>query len=298
MPIPYLIRFTAAVLSAAVLTGCLQPTSVGSTPSQPDATVTSDAAMLFGNAPVNGGPPPAVAPSLRIVILGMDVVRVQFTADDVRDTRKVWNHADELRLGAEMGVQLARNGLRIAVGSADAWAAIKAIVDASKAEVEQETILSEANMPLLLPLGHTSDGESIFVYLGPGRLSGKSFPPAEKLLKLEYRSRPESGNEVDLRLAFEVREDLGVMAWEKINGTIREVPAYNRHTFEELSPLVTMRPGEFLIIGLGEGVDQPNLLGNRFLTAERGGRTYETLLFLSPRLMERQAPAGTALNQP
>lgn len=235
---------------------------------------------------------------MRIVVLGMDVVRVELAADDVRDARKVWNHVDELRLGAEHSVLLARNGLRMAVGSPESWAAIRAIMDTSKAQVEQETLISEANMPLTLTLGQSTEGESIFIYLGPGRLTGRSFPAAEKLLTLDYRARHEAGDEVDLRLTFEVREDLGVMAWEKINGSIREVPAYNRHTFEELSTLATMRPGEFLAIGLGEGMDKPNLLGNRFLTTEQAGRTRELLLFLTPRLMERQAPAGSATTQP
>lgn len=291
------LRLLAAALAPALVSGCLQPSTDQDSTGPPAAATVSDAAALFPQAADHSRSSDPL-PTIHLVILAMDVVRVELTADDVRDARKVWNHVDELRLGAEHSVLLARNGLRMAVGSSAAWPAIRAIVDTAKAVVEQETLISEANMPLSLTLGHTSDGESVFVHLGPGRLTGKSFPVAEKLLKLDYRARPEAGSEIDLRLGFEIREDLGVMSWEKINGTIREVPAYNRHTFEDLDTLVTLKPDEFLVIGLGEGIERSNSLGNRFLTADRSGRLLETLLFLTPRLMERQSTATGAAGLP
>ncbi len=230
------------------------------------------------------------AASLRVVHLAFDVLRVDLPLGGVRDARKVWNHVDQLRVEADAGAQLARNGLRIGVATPDSWAAITTILDNPVAETRKEQFLAEQGLPVTIQLGSISEGETIFSYGPDGRLAGKTFPVGDKLLTLDYEFRPQLGGCTDVRVGFEVRHDRGVMTWERHEGLIKQVPAYDRHTFEAVGSAVTLKPGEILVIGSNEQAGNEYLVGSRFLTALRAGERVETLLFITPQPFQVQNP--------
>lgn len=271
-------RLSLFLASCVVMIGCTSPPPKA-------ADWLSDAAgadMLRSTLPSHS--------DVRVIDLVFDVARVELPLDGVRQTRKIWNHVDELRLDSALPAKLARNGLRVGVGSPSAWPAIRAILDAADADVRRDHLVAQGGLPLVIQLAPVSAPETIFSYTSAGRLVGKTVAGGDKLLSIDYAFHPQLTGAVDLELGFEVRRDLGVMTWERRDGAIRQVPDYQRHVFDGLGFRVTLATDEFLVIGVHEEADNEYLVGHRFLIRERAGRRFESLFFVTPKPYQVRAP--------
>ncbi len=237
--------------------------------------------------------PDSPTADLRIIDVVFDVVQLDIPIEGQRHSRKIWNHVDELRVDPEVVARLARNGLRIGAASPSTWPAIRAIVDTADADVRRDRLVAQPGMPLLIKLASISREESIFSYTADGRLVGKTFPAGEKLLNIDYAFHPELGGCTDLQLTFEIRRDRGVMTWERREGIIRQVPAFDQHLFADVSILLTLNPDEFLVLGLSDEPPNEYLIGGRFLISERAGKRYETVLCITPKPYQTQGAKRT-----
>ncbi len=217
-----------------------------------------------------------------VVNLAFDLLRTELPVESIRHSKKVWNHVDELRIDSALSGRLARNGLRIGAASVDAWPAIRTILDSCGARAHREQLLPQTGLPVVVELGTIESSESIFCYAPDGRLVGQTFPAGGKLITFGYRVHPELGGYVDLKVSLEVRHDRGVMTWERRDGIIRQVPALDRRVFEDLSVLLSLKAGEFLVIGPSKEADNEYLLGSRFFMRQRGDIRYEVLLLVTP----------------
>ena len=223
-------------------------------------------------------------PSARIVRLQFDVVRADMRMDEVQHSLKIWNHVDEFRVDPRLTALMARNGIRMGVGSEGSRSPMRLILSAARARLHEEQYMAINGQPLLLRLESMAAPETVFTYGAGGSLVGKTIPAGEKLLVLDYRTRPELSGAVDVRVGMEIRVDRGVLEWRSEGGVLRQAPGYDRHRFDELGVLVTLQPGEFLVIGPSEetaNVALP-LLGNRFFTGEGEGGRVETMRFITP----------------
>lgn len=239
----------------------------------------------LASAPDNaaGSPSGQNAPIVQSVQLNFDILRADFPKDSTRHSLKVWNHVDRNCLDARTVSRLARNGLRVGVAAPDAWPAVQAILTASKARVEPLPWEGQSGLPVVAPLGAITEPESIFSYGDAGRLNGKSFSAGQKLMQLDYAVLAQSGGAVEMRWTFEVRHDRGEMTWESSGGAVRQVPAYDRHVFEDLTAGTIIPTGSTLVIGPDERAEKEYLVGARFFEPQRDGSSYETVYFVTPR---------------
>ncbi len=246
--------------------------------------------LLAGNpGAASGRSSIAFGGQVHLVDLVFDVVRIDFPLGDVRHARKVWNHVDELRVGADVIPQLARNGLRVGAAGPEAWPAIRAVVEVAGAQVRRDQLVAQRGLPLVIQLAEVEEGESIFCYRQDNRLTGKTFLAGQKLLSVDYSFHPELGGCTDLKLGFEVRNDRGVMTWERQGGIIEQVPEVDRHVFSDVEALLTLNPEEFLVLGLSDVSENGYLLGSRFLAVEHSGKRYETIICITPRPVQTQS---------
>jgi hypothetical protein len=104
--------------------------------------------------------------------------------------------------------------------------------------------------------------------------------------------RPELSGAVDLRTGMEVRVDRGALEWRTEGGVLRQMPGYDRHRFDELGVLLTLQPGEFLVIGPSEETADGHLplLGNRFFTGAGEGGRVESVICITPGVSEASTP--------
>ncbi len=217
--------------------------------------------------------------------LVFDILRVELSADRVRHSRKVWNHVDSLRWDASVVSRLAKNGIRVGVGTADVWPAIEAIVDAVGAEVNRSRLTAEAGALMSVVLGTIEEPESFFFYELDNRLVGKTFERGEKILNLDDVILRELGGRVDLNLSFEIRYDPGDFRWDKTREGIRAVMALDRHVFGTAGVSVALAPGEFVVVGPSDEAENEFLVGGRFFSSDSTGETRETILFLVPKVI-------------
>lgn len=218
-----------------------------------------------------------------MVHLAFDVVRVDLPVESIRHSRKIWNHVDELRIDPQAVARLARNGLRVGVACPAAWPAIETIVEAGVGTVRNERLLTQRGLPVAIALSSVDDSETFFSYDRSSRLVGKTFPAGDKRLKLDYAFHAQLGGCTDVQLTLEVQHDRGEVRWERDGDVIRQVPAYDRHVFADLSVLLALNPGEFVVIGPGDEADNEYLVGSRFFMHKRSGQWYETVLCITPR---------------
>ncbi len=244
--------------------------------------ITSDNPFLRGqDAPSSGG--------IRIVDIAFDVMRAELPLAGVRDSRKIWNHIDQVRVTPEQAVLLARNGLRIGATSPDSWSAIQTILDAAGGKISSETVFPQRGAALPIALGRIEDDESIFHYGGDGRLVGKTFPAGDRILVVDYAVRPELDGCVDIGVSFEITHETGQTVWENHDGVLQQSPAMERHRFDALTSMLTLHPGEFIVIGQSDDIKNDYVVGSRYLSFRRSGERMETVLFISPRPYQSQS---------
>ena len=231
--------------------------------------------------------------SPHVVGLAFQVYRLDLPiVGDSRHSLKLWNHVDELRADPESVALRSRSGLRIGAFSRSAWPAIRAILDAANARVHREQVSAPAGVPLKLEIGLIDKGESIFSYSSGGRLVGKTFEAGKKLILVDYAVYAAMGGRVDLQVSFEVRHDRGVTTWERQDGILRQVPAFDSNVFSDLTAVMALNPGESLLIGPSAEAKNDFLLGSRFLGYRRGGRRFEKLIIVSPTFFPRSRVAA------
>ena len=252
--------------------------------SSPQASETSPpSAWPLASVALNA---PAGASALRVVDLSFDVIRAELPFKQHRDSLKIWNHVDELRVEAGRGERLVRNGLRIGAASSDTWPAILTVLEAAGARFRREELFPQRGLALVIAMETITSPEPIFSYTAQGVLAGKTFPAGEKVINVDYAYHPRLGGVTETQLSFEIRLDHGAMTWERQDGILRQVPDHDRHVFDDLTVTVTLNPGEYLVIGSHADAGSAVLVGHRFMTGQRAGERYETLLFITPHVYQ------------
>lgn len=214
--------------------------------------------------------------------MAFDVIRADLPLDTVRHSRKLWNHLGAAGMTPPQTALLARNAVRIGVGTRDAWPAIRAILENASAQVRQDQLLIQRGMPLLLDVGALGAPQSLFIYDDHGRLDGKTFTAGTKLVHFDYALHSRLGGSVEMHIGFELRYDQGAMTWDTADGVVRQVPAEQRYLFTSPRAALTVPPEGFLVIGPSELADNQHLLGGSFFSAGIPGALQEIVLIITP----------------
>ncbi len=272
----------SAILSAIVLlaSGCAGlPTPKPALKTDTAASQSPVAGALFAKPVAQD----VVSNATRIVDIAFNVMNAEFPASRTGDARKIWNHVDEMRLKPDQVQLLARNGIRLGTATPASWPAIQTILDAGDAKITSSQLFPQRGSALPVELGSVEEGTSIFYYDSHGRLVGKSFPGGEKLILIDYAVHPELDGCTDLGVSFEINRETEEMVWEQQGGMMRQVPDHDRHRFADLTSLLTMHPGEFLVLGPRDEMKNDNLVGTQFLSSRKGeGSVRVTFLSATP----------------
>lgn len=236
----------------------------------------------------------AISTPTRIVDIAFTVMNAEFTGSNAGDARKIWNHIDELRLKPEQVQLLARNGVRLGTASPASWPAIQTILDSGGAKITSNQLFPQRGSALPVQMGAVEEGTSIFSYQADGRLVGKSFPGGEKVILVDYALHPELDGCTDLGVSFEISRESGELVWEQRDGVMRQVPEHDRHRFADLTSMLTMHPGEFLVLGPRDEVKNEYLVGTQFLATNKGEGSVR-LTFLAALPYQTQSPSRSPL---
>lgn len=227
----------------------------------------------------------------RVIVVRMqfDVLRVELPADKTHHSDKTWNYVDELRGDPTRTALLGRNGFRMGAASADSWPALRAMFEACQARVLRTTHVAQRGLPLTLTLDEIDDEEPIFLLTADDHVVGRTLNGGQKYLHLDYALDVDGERTVTIQVTPEVHL-LGPSKFQHYQeGTVGQARPYEGLVFDELAHTLTLAAGEFLVIGPDTGSSASLTVGRRFLTRKHEGRTYETVLCITPQPFRTEA---------
>lgn len=230
-------------------------------------------------APANAAPPSDQV--LHVIHFQFDVLRIDILDDPTGHGRKLWNHADELRVDPAQAALLARNGVRMGVAPRGAWPALQTIIDAVHPKLTRAAPVLAAGAPLTIELADIKNPEPLFRYNQHAALVGGTVEKGRKAVQIAYQWDPRRASQTELVVSFVIARGQAGQTWDVLTG--QPVSESDRTVFDELTCVLVLQEDEFLVMGAGADVANPFLVGPRFFSGEGSGRRRETLLLVTPR---------------
>ncbi len=255
--------------------------------SQALPTAGADAELVTGGTADPAAEQPPTGPILGV---SLDVLRVDVPLGTLSGNDRFWNQLDEQSLGADRTVLLKRNGLRAAVGRAEAWAPIKAMLDSVDDKMVYREAVKLHQGPLAFQISDGPDDQHVFLYRPDGTMAGASFTASHNLFHIRHRLDEDDPNQVHLTVIPGIRQNQRRLEWAKRGQRLVRVPTFYGRTLHELTMGVRLSPGRFLVIGAGREVALPSVLGRTMLTREVDGKRYESVFLMTPEVI-RHAPS-------
>jgi hypothetical protein len=164
---------------------------------------------------------------------------------------------------------------------------IKALLDSEKDVTSSQSQLRASNgFPLMLEPDATPRDQTFFLFRPSGHLAGADYPQSVNNFRVEYTVPPTAPSEVVVEVMPEIRltearrpppatveEFLGPRT-EQVSRVIREL------TFK-----MQLGPEDFFVIGPSESAHSGHLIGSLMLCEQQEGRRYESMYFVTPRVM-------------
>ncbi len=238
----------------------------------------------------------AESADLVVVRLAFDVTRLIVpSANLVAQREAVWREIDELRVSPAVHSHLRRNGFRLGVIRAGARDRLRGILDAADARYERMAHTVQSGVPLSIDLGSVAGSVDVFLIAPDGTLAGHTFNDVAKFIHIDYEVSVDDGPRALLRITPELFKESVRPGWRVRDGAPSYKKVYEGVMFHELAADVDVKTGELLILGPANADEQPWTLGSRMLVDTIGGRAWETILCIEPRVYrhaeaERQQP--------
>jgi len=265
-----------------------------------DAAQADDARpSMTSPAPGSGAEDPArlsteAATARPIALRSIDflVLRVQATRGVFSESGKIWNALDEEVIPADTRAILRKNGLRIGLGEQSAWPQIKALLDAEKVKVFQNHRPVQNGLPLIIEVDPRPRDQTLFLFRPDGSMPGATFPQSTNVLRIEYWIPVTDAEAVMLELMPEIRQQRfqprpspGPSGWV-------QPPSYQpSRPLRELAARVRVGPDAFLALGPSRAAHQHHLAGSLLLCEEIDGRPFESMYFITPKVVTIGGPA-------
>ncbi len=229
-------------------------------------------------------PGPQHAAQARAISLdvALTVLHVQVPADRREQIEPLWNHLREDVLGSATALRLRKNGLRVGVGNAEWWDAVKATLDAVEGVRSRtlDPVRLPPDFPLALELDQRPREQTLFYVADDGVLTGETWPHSRNVLRVSYvlnRLHPER---VRLLVVPEVRQRLDGWRWVRGAAGLTQEPEYNGRAFPAAAFAADLEPGEFLLVAPSRDADVYGIVGGVFLSGEPDAGRYDTYVFL------------------
>ncbi len=214
----------------------------------------------------------------------LTVLHVQIPRAAKDRVAPLWNHLREDVLDASTQRRLHENGLRVGVGHAHWWDAVKAALDAVDGlrTVVLNPVRIPSGYPLALELDAKPREQTLFFMADDGVLTGETWPASRNVLRVSYELDLEDPARIQLALVPEVRQRLDGWRWVRNEAGFTQLPKYSGRAFSTASLLVPITNGDFLMLAPGERADVAGMVGQAFLVQELDGTAYDSYVFLRP----------------
>lgn len=225
---------------------------------------------------VLAGPAPT---AMRIAAFNVLIPR-----DAKGEVRGIWRHLREDVIAADLAARLRANGLRVGVGNARWWTAIRTMLE----RVEGYRVSASAPLrqpvgaPLMLELDAEPRDQTIFQIGADGMLSGNTFPASRNLLRVLYQPDARPSGRIWVSVTPTIRQELGGQRWKRTAEGIVLAPNDQTTAIEAAAWALWLERDEFLVVAPSEAGRVEGLLGEALLSAQVEGKHYSSFLFFRP----------------
>ena len=267
--------FGILTLGWFVLSGC-PPAAVDKEPSVPTGSMPVAAQTLFGGKSALGAAPKGV------YMIHVRLGTVEVPTGTASGSEELWSYLDEEPVSLQSPV-LRINGFRVGVGQSDAWEDLKRILQKMTGQhFGSMTIQALAGVPVSVELKTKQPTQRIFTSFEDLTLSGADYPPGDNLLTISCTLDEDNPNQVFMTVVPQIRSTKRISQFIQGQGIPRFAAKPVLFTFTPLTFQLTVRRDDFLVIGPSIESRRPTSVGYHFLTKERKGMRYETVLVLRP----------------
>ncbi len=200
------------------------------------------------------------------------------------EVRAIWRHLREDVIAADLASRLRANGLRVGVGNARWWTAIRSSLE----RVEGVRVSASAPLrqrvgaPLTLELDTEPRDQTIFQIGADGMLSGNTFPASRNLLRVLYQPDARPSGRIWVSVTPTIRQELGGQRWQRTAQGIALAPNEHTTTIDSAAWALWLERDEFLVVAPSESGSLDGLLGDALLSAQLDGKAYSSFLFFRP----------------
>ena len=265
---------------------------------QPSAAAPHSSSLLASSSPVtdNNSSTAQPSPPAYLAQIRFDVLQVRAPKGLFSESDKVWSHLDGEVIPATTATLLQRNGLRVARGKLEAWRPIKALLDAEpRIQTLRSALTMNNGLPFRLELHAEPRDQLFFLYRQDGTLGGAPFPASINVLRIEYRIPLDDANALEVEVMPELQPQRGRSrgaispeAW------LTEAPFPPARVVRELAFRIVLHQEEFVAIGPSPAAHEiPYLAGSLLLCQELDGQRYESVFFVTPRLLQPGTARGS-----
>ncbi len=231
------------------------------------------------------GPPPTVR-----LVVSLRTMTVLVPSGSLDRSADFWPLLDESRLGLRQREMLAGNGFRVGVGRPEFLDRVKKAILASKALRQSETnVAMLTGNPVILPTAKHPAGQTIFLRLSDGGLSGLSFRKSTNLFRVACAIQPPNLEDVIFDVVPEVRFRKRRRSLAPGPGGILRRSTHSSRLLMPARCRITIPKGHFFVIAPGRHADVKLTAGHQFLRSERDGKPYDTIIILAFAVVRRSA---------
>jgi hypothetical protein len=208
---------------------------------------------------------------------------VELPAGTISNSEEIWSYLDEEAIAANRWAGLDRNGLRAGVGRPDVWPDLERILkQMAGREVDYRTLATIPGQPATIVLKDQQGEQQIFTFYTDRTLSGSIYPPGDNILTLSCSLNPDDPTLIHVAVVPQIR---GTAARVGVLGNPTGpalAPVKDIYSFEPLAFRAPVPAKGLLVVGPGQRCQDPYSLGHQFLTLQREGVRYETVLVMIP----------------
>ena len=229
--------------------------------------------------------------SLVQVSLLFEVERFLIPSDVLRELRdQVLSYVDELRIAPTTSNLLSKNGFRMGVMQSADLDELRILLKSFGARSEQSKHAVSHGSPLTLELGSLGDRETVFVINADGRLVGKTFENATRLIHVDYDVAADGAAVTSLRITPEIFKQGKSPYWRVRDGQIGYQKDYLGVLYRSFAVQIEIGKDEVLVICPGSGANNPLSLGRKMLGEVIAGQQWESILCVRPIIYIGQRP--------
>jgi len=250
------------------------------------ASAPSALAASSGNSAARGSLS-SLGRAVIVLRINFDVFRVRVARGVFSESGKIWNHLDEEAIPADTALLLQRNGLRAARGKLDSWPPIKALLEAeTQVETSRSSMMVSNGLPLTVELDPRPRTQVLFLLRADGHGAGRTYAESTNSLRIEYEIPLTDTNAVVVEAMPEIRLPQTAARFAFAPDGLIEHPAQRpARVLRELAFRMVVGPDEFFVIGPSSAAHQAHLAGSLFLCEEIEGRQFESMYFITPRVV-------------